>query len=209
LTACSSSGIEPNWDAGSREAPPPVSSEFKPTVHQQYRIEFRRNGNSQDNDDVANAQAVIKSTRNGVQVRPSTNARSHTSRKNVQQTSFVTGVAGQALMIQSGGDSYQIVLGVARGGAIEVGVEQVAGPLPTYNAQGHLIQGAGQTSSTRTRVTVPLGTWSSLSGFDEAEESYRRKSELGNLTGVGVSRGNAQSSKGLVIRVLPIGNMLR
>jgi hypothetical protein len=203
LLACSSGGVEPNWDAVNSRRQSEDFSEFQTHTSKQYKIELRRRDQGLSSSDAMSGSVVIRQSRNGIQVRPSGSAQGGSSHRSVQQSSFVVGQVGQPLWIQSGGDTYEVVIDAVRGGSVELGVRQVSGPPDMIDHRGQRIRGSGLQTSTRTRSVVALGRWSLLSGFDTSSEEGERQSQVGDRSGLGVSRGRSASSKGLEVRVTP------
>jgi hypothetical protein len=187
LGACSSSGVEPNWEAARSSDSHESYEGFTANPLQRYRVEWGQR--NLDTGSQKGGQIRISRGRIGGSTQSQTRQTQH------RQNSFVIGQAGNPLTLHFQGSSYQVVLGTLQGSSIEVAIAQIS----SQNLENT------RSSSLQTRTRVPLGRWSSVGGLHQESESGRRQTRLGPNSGIQRDAHRQFDHYDLEIRITPLG----
>lgn len=196
LSSCVSSGVEPNWGVAkmaSPETPAPRVSKSG-----QYRVELRRSGSGNDAAEGFGGGVRIESTRNGVRVGANAAATSTRTVSRQHSSAFGVGRIGHPISVQSGRDSFVVVLESLQGNSLVASVAQQTSADPSRT---HL----SPASALNTRVISPLGQWSVLGGITQNTEVDGRNSSLDLGSGFRGATNQAQrdAQNMIEIRVSP------
>jgi hypothetical protein len=193
LSACVSSGVEPNWDAGRNDSHEGREM-MQASASGDYRVEVRRIGSGQDGSDAGEGVIRMESYRNGVRVGGGSTISSTQNRSRSHSTSFGVGRIGHPISIQAGRDSFVVVL-EGTGDGLSARISQQSSP--------SLAQGHPQGDAISTHVMTPLGRWTALGGIDESSDNTSSGWQLGNSTSASGRQTVGRSQSALEIRVSP------
>jgi len=186
LSGCTSSGLEPNWDAANN--PSTSTRPFaKRSASTNFRVELRKIGGDQRQSNNIDGDVTIVKNGRRVNARPSFSSNSRQTLSRSSHSSYVLAQPGYPANLLYDEQTIVFTLGRPRGEHIQV-------------AFGH----ASPTNTLNTSVSVPLGGWYPIGSIGGLENDGSSSSRLGASSSMGRERSSRNNQTSYEIRITPL-----
>lgn len=181
VSACSSSGVEPQWNRTSAPQTPTWSASQLSNV-KNLRVEMRKRESGTGNN--RNIQFSFGKSN-------SSKLSNNQSNRSSSSTAFSISVPGGSSHILLNNQQYSVKLGRIQQGQIQASISNAS-----TNSQ--------RINKTYTTLIAPVGRWISVSGISDDSRNASSSSQLGSSYKRKIKHNNLLNNYGLEIRITPL-----